>query len=405
MKKVLTFVLLACVLVALSFGATTITVSGWPGNPTEEAGIKAVIDAFNASQDQIVAVWEPVPGDFRQMLITRLSAGTGPDIFYVDVNWFDEVAGKNLLLGLDMYIRRDGYDVEDFYASLIDGFSYRDRVYGFPKDFSTLALFYNKEMFDKAGVAYPNHEDSWNDFRVKLEELKAAGIETPLVIVPDVNRFLPLVYSFGGQFVDENLDSAIDDPKTVKALDYYVSLVQDGLAQEPASVGATWIGEAFGKGEVALAMSGPWSVGYLRDSFPQTWEKTAIAELPHGEKRSTMIYTVCYAINRGTPNKDAAWEVLKYLTGVEGQGLWAEKTGILASRQSLAVLDTDPTKTAFYLGAEYGSAWKVETPSGIFSEANTQINSVLKDLFYEETTLDEAVQFIKANYASWVEER
>jgi len=123
--------------------------------------------------------------------------------------------------------------------------------------------------------------------------------------------------------------------------------------------------------------------------------------MPKGIKKSTMIYTVSWSINRGTPNKDAAWEVVKFLTS-DGQKIFVDGAGVLASRRSLAAKDTDPIKQVFYKGAEYGTPWKVPTKTGLFATANDQINSLLADLFHSKITVDQAVQTIEANYNTWI---
>jgi len=405
MKKAILFVFVFFLISVLSFGASTVKIGGWPGNPTEEAAMKLVVDTFNQKDPEIQAVWEPIPGDYRQMLTTQLSAGTAPDLFYVDVYWFEEIAMKNLIQPLDLYINNEGFDIESFYQPIVDAFKYKGRTYGFGKDFSTLALFYNKEIFDKYGVAYPTNDDTWEDFLNKALALKERGLETPLVIAPDFNRLIPVILSFGGRIVDEDLNTALNDPLSVEGLKYYVELVtKHKVAKEPSSVGASWIGEAFGKENVAMAMSGPWTLGYVRESFPNVAPKMGIVELPHKTEKSTMLYTVCLAINRASGVKDAAWEFVKYFSS-EGQKLWVENSGVLAGRKSIAALDIDPMKKAFYDGAVFAYPWKVETPSGVFSQAETQLNSLLKDLFYEKITVEDAVQFIVSNYPTWVQKR
>jgi len=81
MKKAILFVFVFFLISVLSFGASTVKIGGWPGNPTEEAAMKLVVDTFNQKDPEIQAVWEPIPGDYRQMLTTQLSAGTAPDLY------------------------------------------------------------------------------------------------------------------------------------------------------------------------------------------------------------------------------------------------------------------------------------------------------------------------------------
>jgi len=396
-------------LVVLLFGVSVmgmveVKISGWPGNPIEEGVIKSIVEKFNETHPDIHVEWAPIPGDFRQMLITQFSAGTAPDIFYVDTFWFEELARQNMLLPLDLFITKDKFDIDDFYSSLVDAFTYKGRIYGIPKDFSTLALYYNKEIFDKYGVAYPTSNDTWFDFLDKALQLKRKGMETPLVLAADFNRVIPFIIAANGRLVTDDLNTGIIESNSRFALKFYLDLVNKyKVAQEPANLGAGWIGEAFGKGAVAMAMTGPWTLGYIRGQYPDIVAKTGIVELPHLINKATMVYAVSWSINRNTRNREAAWEVVKFLTN-EGQKMFVEGAGVLASRKSIATSDTDPMKKAFYDGATYAIPWRVPTPSGIFSKANDQINSKLKDLFYEKITLDQALNEIAENYLSWVSE-
>jgi len=359
-------------------GIVEVKISGWPGNPIEEGVIKSIVEKFNETHPDIHVEWAPIPGDFRQMLITQFSAGTAPDIFYVDTFWFEELARQNMLLPLDLFITKDKFDIDDFYSSLVDAFTYKGRIYGIPKDFSTLAL--------------------------KALQLKRKGMETPLVLAADFNRVIPFIIAANGRLVTDDLNTGIIESNSRFALKFYLDLVNKyKVAQEPANLGAGWIGEAFGKGAVAMAMTGPWTLGYIRGQYPDIVAKTGIVELPHLINKATMVYAVSWSINRNTKNREAAWEVVKFLTN-EGQKMFVEGAGVLASRKSIATSDTDPMKKAFYDGATYAIPWRVPTPSGIFSKANDQINSKLKDLFYEKITLDQALNEIAENYLSWVSE-
>jgi len=106
MRRVI-LVLSIIFIVSLAFCAPVkLTMSGWPGNPDEEAAITAGVEAFNAKHSEIQLVWEPIPGDYFSTLKTRLSGGTGPDIFYVDVFVFEELATNNSMLALDTYIKK-----------------------------------------------------------------------------------------------------------------------------------------------------------------------------------------------------------------------------------------------------------------------------------------------------------
>jgi multiple sugar transport system substrate-binding protein len=402
MKKVLSFFLVLTFVLTV-FSVTTITISGWPGNPTEEAAIKEAVEVFNSENSDVQIKWDPIPGDYKQTLLTRLSAGTGPDIFYVDIYYFEELARKNVLLPLDLYIQKENFDVDDFYQNLIDGFTFNERLYGLPKDFSTLVLYYNKEIFDKYDVPYPTEHDTYEDMLSKAELLKSSGFETPMVLAADFNRVIPFIHAFGGKIVNDDMKQALTSDKSLEAIEFYTDLVNEyEVAFEPSNVGSGWIGEAIAAGKVAMAMSGPWTKGFIDDQYPNMSDKIDMTLMPKEEERASMIYTVSWSINRQTQNREAAWKVLKFLTN-EGQKIFTEKTSILASRKSIAEKAKTSENKVFYDSVEFGYPWSVPTPSGVFSKANDQLNSMLKDLMYEKITIEEFSNRIENNYQEWVQ--
>lgn len=404
MKKAsrILFALVVALSLALPvFAQTQVRIGGWPGNPDEEAGIKAMVDAFNASHKDIVMVWEPIPGDYVPTLKTRLAGGTAADLFYLDVSVFEEFARTNSLLPLDSYLK--DWKLADFPKPLIEGFSYNNRIYGIAKDFSTLCLLYNKAIFDKAGVAYPKAGITYTEFYKLLKDLKAKGVATPVVVNADFNRMIPFVLANGGRITNENMGIAFNEPKSKAAITNYVNLVlKDKVGAEASSVGAGWEGEAFGKENVAMIMSGPWCLGFLKGSYPNVYKNMGVVEMPKGEKQSSMIYTVSWSINKQTKDRAAAIEALKFLT-TEGQKIFVAKAGVLGSNKKVAAEDKDPIKQPFYKAADYGTPWRIKTPSGLFSKANDEINARIKDAFYGKISIDEMIKQISDNYDSWVE--
>ncbi|MBU0935951.1 MAG: extracellular solute-binding protein [Spirochaetes bacterium] len=393
-------VIFSLVLLFPLIGQTTIRLAGWPGNPTEEAAMKKMIDNFNSKNRDIVVVWEPSPGDHNQAMKTRLAGGTAADLFYLDVSIFEEFAKTGALLPLDAYLR--DFPLNDYAQSLRDAFSYNSRIYGIAKDFSTLSVIYNKEIFRRAGVAEPRAGWTWNDFRTTALALKAKSI-VPSILEADFNRWIPFVQSFGGRVVDERMNIALGETKAVSGLRFAANLVlRDQVAVRSSDVGAGWEGEAFGQEKVAMIMSGPWSVGFVRDNYPNVYKNIGVIEMPRNEQSATMIYTVAWVINKQTANRAAALRVLKYLVS-EGQEIFVREAGVLGSSSTVAARDTDPLKAPFYRGAAYGTPWRIRTPSGLFSRANDEIGSRLQDVYAKKITIDQAVQQIVANYESWVE--
>jgi len=100
-----------------------------------------------------------------------MSAGTPPDVMYMGSDYFPGYVIKGTLLDLTPFIKNDPdtnlppFNIDDYFPEVVKPFIYKGRYYGIPKDFTTLALYYNKDIFDKMGIKYPKEGWTWKDFK------------------------------------------------------------------------------------------------------------------------------------------------------------------------------------------------------------------------------------------------
>src|SRR5690606_6895056 len=174
--KVGLIALLIAALAALPAAAqTTVRVSGWGG--TDVAIVEELIERFvqpAVEPHGIRVVYEPIADDFATYLFNALSVGTAPDLFYVDIFWGESLMRAGQLEPLNDYLAKsDVLKAEDIIPELLAGFTLNGNIYGIPKDFNTLAVFFNKDLFDFAGVPYPDENDDWNTLADKLRQVAA----------------------------------------------------------------------------------------------------------------------------------------------------------------------------------------------------------------------------------------
>lgn len=147
--------------------------------------------------------------EYWTKLEASATGGSAPDIITMNVLHVEEYADAGILLDLTDAEKESDLKVnENFPAPLVDGYTVDGKLYGIPKDFDTNAVFYNKEIFDKAGVEYPSDNMTFEDFKAKCEELKNAGL--PEGTYPTaVNRnsgqttYDASVFANGGYFLSE----------------------------------------------------------------------------------------------------------------------------------------------------------------------------------------------------------
>src|SRR5690554_6523990 len=145
-------VLITVALLALACGEaqaqTTIRIMGYGGG--DPAIVQRLLDEVVGQQlaaDGITVQYEPIETDYNQVLTNALSAGTAADVFYIP----GETAPGIIATGKVLPIT-DLVDTSPFIPSLMEVYTVDGEVYGIPKDFNTLAVFYNEDLFDEAGV-------------------------------------------------------------------------------------------------------------------------------------------------------------------------------------------------------------------------------------------------------------
>ena len=217
---------------------TEVRLSGWASSPSETALLESLLYKFSVANPDILVKYEPITGDYKQALLTGIASGTEPDVFYLDIFWWQELAKNDVLLPIDdLGLKRD-----EFIPALIDAFTYQDKTYGIPKDFNTLGMFYNKDLFDKAGLEYPTDDWTWDNLKesaAKLTDLSDTnkpvyGFCTP----PDPGRFPVFVFQNGGTVMNADYsNTTLDSDAAAKAAEYYTSFRAEKIGAIPSDLG------------------------------------------------------------------------------------------------------------------------------------------------------------------------
>jgi multiple sugar transport system substrate-binding protein len=370
----------------VSRAQTALTLTGWSSSPAEEAALKSVVEAFNAANPDIQATLNLVP-DYDTTLAKDLSGGNPPDVFYVSGERFGDLAKSGQLAAIGDQLTNP----DDFYASLKNAFTYDGNFVCPPKDFSTLALQYNVDMFEAAGIEPPT---TWDEVAAAAEKLTTDDV-AGIVLPTSFDRFGAFLYAGGGTITSDDFSTmTINTPESVAALKWYSDLYLNGWGKTPADLGAGWPGEAFGKGQAAMAFEGNWIVGAMKDQYPDI--NYASIEMPTGPggEKSTLAFTVCYGTPANGKNQEAATKLIDYLTGVEGSEKMFSQFAVMPARASLAEKFTEvyPELDAYVKGAEYAKTWQFVPGWGaVQDEANAQIQRV----FNGETTPEDAIAAIE----------
>lgn len=405
MKKLTILALTLVLLVSassLAFAQKEVRISGFGGidqNIVEELIAKFVQPELE--DEGITVKYEPVADNYQTVLLNSLSAGTAADLFYMDIFWAQNVISKGLVEPLDSYIQEsDMIAKNEIVDSLLDGFTYDGKLYGIPKDFNSLALFYNKDLFDIAGVEYPNREDTWKTLEEKLRKVTEVDEEfVGMALQPEFARMGAFAYANRWDKFDAEGNTNLLDERFQNAFSWYTGLKEKGLGTMPADMGKGWGGGAFATGKVATCIEGAWILGFLRDQAPNLqYGATLLPKSPITNERGNFIFTVAWGMNKESENKEEAFRVLELLTSKEAQQWVLERGLAIPSRKSLAdnpyfekdSAEAKANKVVFegasagmvkpYNFRDYGGAWM------------EPINTALNEVMSGQSTVEEALE-------------
>ena len=359
-----------------------VRISGWSSTPTEDALLTDSINAFKAANPGVNVKWEPIAQDYSTVLKTNLAAGTEADVFYIDVSDIDSLMKTGKLLALDDYMAKTGTSKNDFVSTLINAFSYNGKVYGIPKDFNTLGLVYNKDIFKAAGVAEPTNDWTWNDLSAAAKKLTTGSV-VGLSLPADAARFMPFLWQAGGDLA--NINNAAGQA----AADFYTGFeAKDNVSKLPSELGMGWAGEAFEKGRAAMVFEGGWLPADLNNNFKSV--NYGVVQMPKGAAaKSNLIFTVSYSLSAKTKNPNAAWALANYLTGTDNQTKVLKAGFALPTRQALSSQITNPNSKAIFDGAPYGKPFNYASANT--GKVNDEINKALESIMLKKSSTKDAL--------------
>ncbi len=287
---------------------------------SEESGVDVQVEVVN---------WD----NYWTLLEAGASGGQMPDVFWMHSNNSQRYMDAELLLNLNDYIDADdSIDMANYYQDIVDLYTQDDGThYAIPKDYDTIALWYNKDMFDAAGVEYPTNDWTWEDLYEAGKALTGDG-KYGLAMDTDLNQesYYNIVYSYGGYIInDEKTESGWDDPKTIEAMEMWGQIVGDCMPQQSMMAEAGEI-DMFTSGVAAMQLMGSWRVAAMQEydlncgvvNIPYH-DANGNGQCDAGERVS--IYNgLGWAASANTSMPDEAYSLISYLCSEEGQIKQAE---------------------------------------------------------------------------------
>lgn len=287
----------------------TITYCNFNASGGNEETLQKMVTEFQKVYPNIVVEVETIGYDdyFTQMQ-TRVAGGTAPDCYELNIENFAAYANKGMLAEIS------GVDLSGLNETALGAFNVNGKQYGLPESFSNVVLIYNKDLFDRAGVAYPTNDWTQADLQVAAEKIRALGDDIFGIWQPiTYNEFFKVVAQYGGSLLNaDKTKFTINSLENVKAAQALVDRVLVSNVQ-PNAVQQGGMGDwdMFMSGRLGMIPTGIWAFQTFTDGCDFAWD---IVVEPGSTKKATHFFSNCVVMNPETkhPEEVATW--LAWLT-------------------------------------------------------------------------------------------
>lgn len=359
-KKVLTIAMTMALTLSMLSGCGAKSASQTTGQSTQKVNLRfaswdsddtlamqqKLVDKFNSENPDIKVTLEGYGNDYDTKIAAGIGANDAPDIMYM---WnYPQYGGA--LEPMDSYIEKEGQAYKDnFYETLWNYNSLNGKVLGMPVGYTTHVVYYNKTLFDKAGVAYPKDGWTWQELKDTAKKLTDKNKKVYGFVFsgkPDPYDFEMYLWSNGTQYVgkDGKIDGNLNSTKAIETLNMFQGMEKDGIAIASEKSGL----DEMKSGNAAMFINGSWSLSTLKDAGIN-YGVVTLPSFEQGKKSISIVSSSGVSISKTSKNKDAAWKFVKYWTAEEAnKARIGYEIPVLKSVAKSQNLLTDSTYSKFY---------------------------------------------------------
>lgn len=355
----------------------TVLLWGMWGSPEEVAVHQQVADAYMAANPDVeVQLWAQPWGDYFTKLDTLFAAGDAsviPDVFFMSP--VQRYAASGLIENLDPFIEEAGMDTQDYWPGALESTSWNGSVYGFPRDSAIEVLYYDKDDFDAAGLAYPTDEWTWDDLRAAAEALTIkddTGRISRYGLAAEGGKYINFIASNGGRILDDMFNPTacrLSTPESIAGIEYFAGMMNDEIAWRDAN-----LGQAGGDQSVFLADQASMIIQNASrvpafNAAGANYDVAVVPQAPGGVRYAGSTNGAAWVMSALTEKDEAAWDFIEFLQSPEGgAAIYFSAGDAFPPTRSSAEADVflnperaPANKQAWLLGAEttsiYGQGW------------------------------------------------
>jgi multiple sugar transport system substrate-binding protein len=297
----------------------TIKFMNYTASGGQEETIAEMIKLFQAANPHITVDLQILAyGDYFTKLNTVIGGGdAAPDVFEVGYEGFASYASKGVLLDLSPFIASDTSFNAGVYKKLAyDAFNYKGKQYGVSESFSDVLLFYNKDLFDSKGVAYPQPSWTWQDELAAAQKLTDAknGVWGTFAPIQFWEFYKTIAQNGGGIWSADNKPT-VNSKENVEALNWMLdkankhkvspALNDDTFNQPDADL------NAFIAGKIGMLRAGVWNLGRFKENVKFNWD---IALEPGNTQKGHHFFADGLVASSGSKHGEAVWEFIKFIS-------------------------------------------------------------------------------------------
>lgn len=325
-KKIAALVAALCLVFTLSCAsAEVLEVKIWDN--AQLAGLQTIADLWTEQSGIDVNIQVVTWDEYWTLLEAGATGGSLPDVFWMHSNTAQMYMQNDMLLDLTDYVAKsDVVKMENYYQGISELYSLNGKQYAIAKDHDTIALLYNKAIFDKCGVAYPTDDWTWDDYYAAAKAITEAGkgefYGAAMNTTNDQDGWYNIVYSYGGYLISEDKKSSgWDNENTKAAMEFVGKLCSDAFAPQPL-VAENGTDGLFKNGLVAMITQGSWMINTFYtddDSADFAWamlpyhDGNANGAVDAGE-RSSIYNGLGWAAAANAKNPDACWSLIEWFS-------------------------------------------------------------------------------------------
>lgn len=292
--------------------AVTIRLDQFSGSGASEGALKEMVAKFNEQYPDIKVELQSFGyDDYFTQLQSKIVGGSAADVFELNFENFVAYASEDVLLDIGALMG----DTSGFNQTALEAFQYEGKQFGIPNSFSNVVLVYNKDLFDKAGAAYPTDDWTWTEMLEAAKKIRSLSGDTYGLYRPvSFHEFYKGVKQNGGSLLSEDGGKfTVNLPQNVETLDIMSGWVTDSnVMPSDAQMGGMGDWDLFKSGRLGMIITGIWAFSDFTDNCDFSWD---VAVEPGNTAKATHFFSNAYVVNKETVNPEAAAALAAFLAG------------------------------------------------------------------------------------------